>query len=201
MGTFFRFFIAIPIAIVVTILLFLGIYNQLSANPFLYKSEDDPNIVYFGLEDLFPPVIICDCGWVRVPEKPVPSNSWTESEKAAQEPPKQTPPTPSVEIDIPLYAGKKPGAGVGRMGHPHNMAYPQGCIEKSVEGVVTVQYDVTPEGHLRNAKIINSPDECFHDAIMSHISRWRYQPPKDDDGNPTWRRGEIITFTFMLNED
>ncbi len=202
MGTFFRFFVAIPIAVIVTALLLLGVYNQLSSRPFLYTSSDDPNSIY--LEER----VICYCGptigpflSIVIPEVE-PQNTWTKSEKAIQVPPVQPVERPTVEfisnlafienirpcireIESPLFVQLPP-------------AYPQSCIKKGAHGSVSIQFDIATDGSVGNIQILETADACFDQTVITTVEGWRYQPHCLNNGAPTRLEGIVKTFVFKL---
>ncbi len=74
-------------------------------------------------------------------------------------------------------------------------AYPERCRSKGAHGVVTVQFDVTPEGNVTNPRIIESPDRCFDRPIRNAVSKWKYPPASSRLG---MRYGMVETFSFQL---
>lgn len=199
MGTIIRFIVSAPVAAVVTVLIFLFIYNQLSPRPFLYTTPEEPRAVYFQIEE--PELICVDCGgWFWLPEKPDTSNPWSDSEKVAKEAPLLEQPSCDlncepvrVELDFP---NNTPNAPVDTF-YPR---YPEACIDKGVEGLVTVRFDVTPEGRVTNIAILESPDRCFNQPIISAVRKWRYRPQYGDDGKPIAQPGVTKSFKFELPE-
>lgn len=77
--------------------------------------------------------------------------------------------------------------------------YPEACASKGVEGVVLVQFDVTPEGNVANVKVISSPNACFNRAVIKAVSGWKY-PPDYRDGRPVARYGVTERFNFQLTQ-
>ncbi|GJL93789.1 MAG: protein TonB [Hyphococcus sp.] len=197
MGAFIRFILSAPFAALITLLIFLGLYNQISPNPFLYTKAEEPGVVYLGDQ------ILCECypdegRLIQLPEKPDTPNSWTNSEKVAKQPP--TLPTGCdencaeiiIELDIPVPSKKEEGPG--------RLKYPQACLEKNLEGVVIVGFDITPEGRPTNIKIVQSPDNCFHQAALEMVSRWRYPIEVNAQGKPVWRYDQTTRIRFQLNK-
>lgn len=207
MGSFLRLFIAAPLAFIVTALIFLGLYNQLSPKPILYATTDEPGRIYLG------DTVICDCGpfWTeRFPDYIIPvqppdtSNTWTESEKVAAEPPKQTPTTPSVKIYVRSVfdediqpCSRHDTVPLLRIA-PN---YPKACLDKGAQGKVTLQFDITPEGNVTNVVILESPDDCFNEEAISSVLKWMYPPLCRSDGAPSGKRGVIETISFQLADD
>ncbi len=78
--------------------------------------------------------------------------------------------------------------------------YPKACIKKRASGAVVVEFDITPEGAVTNARIIQSPDRCFNSEVLRFASKFRYRPQADASGRSAWRRGVRETFSFELSE-
>ncbi len=76
--------------------------------------------------------------------------------------------------------------------------YPDNCRSRGVTGTVLVQFDVTPEGNVVNARVIDAPDRCFN-RIVSTVSKWKY-PPAYENGRPAMRYGVVKKFNFQLTE-
>lgn len=143
---------------------------------------------------------LCNCAWI--PTIADPSNSYTRSDKASPEPPE---PVACVDdcdvsnIEIPgdalSVAPTIQSRGVIDYFAP---AYPRSCLAKGVSGAVIVEFDVTPEGSVTNARIISSPDKCFNAEVLRAISKFRYPPATDEAGRAVWRRGVRETITFDL---
>lgn len=72
--------------------------------------------------------------------------------------------------------------------------YPQGCASKGVEGLVVVQFDVTPEGDVVNPVILETPDRCFRRTVLATIAKWKYPPARTG----AMRRSMVETFNFQL---
>jgi len=75
-------------------------------------------------------------------------------------------------------------------------AYPEGCRSRGVEGVVIVEFDVSPEGNVINPRISSSPNGCFNRTVLKAISGWKYPPA----ANGGMRYGVIERFNFQLQE-
>ena len=137
-------------------MIFLGVYNQLSPKPFLFKSSEGPGAIYFNVGEYQTEIRCLDCGWVPLPEKPDTSNPWTNSEKVAKEPPEHAPEAPAFTSDIQAGLEDEPKFCSGNLplvelGSP---PYPRSCVEKGVEGRLTVQYDISKEGRTMNIVIL-----------------------------------------------
>lgn len=70
--------------------------------------------------------------------------------------------------------------------------YPEQAQVRGVEGHATVEFDVTAEGLVDNAAIVESePGEVFDAAALDAVRRWRYAP---DPERPTTHLSERIEF-------
>ncbi|WP_375204501.1 energy transducer TonB [Hyphococcus sp.] len=202
MGTMIRFLVSVPLAALVTVAIFLALYNQLSPKPFIYVEEDDgAGKIYLGDQVICdcPPQITFICGWISIPDKPDIANPWTNSEKAVKEPPRQTPPNPQPDIDATKTITRKrsecdslPPPAISYI----QSEYPKACIRKKAEGVVRFQFDIMEDGSVKNVRILSSPDPCFNDAVIRMVQKWRYA--KRCEGQSLMREGVIETITFQL---
>lgn len=203
MRSFIRWFVAIPVAVLVTLLLFVLIANQIAPEPFIYRSAEDPGkVVVFGN------LVDCRCGdWRRhgptLPPAPKEdsSNAWTRSDKATPEPPLVEAEKPVMpEIDNASSPGLHYCKGSGFLLDPVTPQYPNACIEKRAEGAVVVQFDITKEGDVVNVSIVESPDRCFNSAVLSAMSKRRYPRMCNAMGELVARRGEQEVFRFVIEE-
>ncbi len=132
------------------------------------------------------------------PPRPVPADEQPETiinPATRGEKPKNGPGAPTAD------PGPKEieGAGIPTSGPSIRIAppYPEGCRSKGAEGVVVVQFDVTPEGDVVNPRIIQSPNQCFDRPVRNAVSKWKY-PPATHSGRAVMRYGMVETFNFQL---
>ncbi len=60
--------------------------------------------------------------------------------------------------------------------------YPGRCQRTAREvETVLVEFDVTPEGTVINPRVVDSSNNCFNNAAMRAVERWRYQPRVVDE--------------------
>jgi TonB family protein len=72
--------------------------------------------------------------------------------------------------------------------------YPPQAQRDGREGYVTVEFDVTPEGSVDNAEVVESePAELFDRAALEAVRRWRYAP---DERRAATRLTERIDFSL-----
>jgi TonB family protein len=74
-------------------------------------------------------------------------------------------------------------------------AYPRSARAKGVQGWVDVEFTVTEDGDVRDAKARDSSAAMFEGAAISAINRWRFAPIVDD-GRPVPVRG-VVRFSFV----
>jgi TonB family protein len=90
--------------------------------------------------------------------------------------------------------------GVGRVLNHCVSVYPQREFYRAQEGWVLVEFSVTAEGSVENAKVIaSSPQEVFDANAIQGISSCRFIP-KTVEGKPVAVDGirELILFQFEL---
>lgn len=96
----------------------------------------------------------------------------------------------------------EPPAGPGGMSGPvirTSPVYPEACRGRSAQGVVLVQFDVTPEGNVVNIRIIESANACFNRTVRNTVSKWKYAPAYQN-GRPVMRYGVVEQIRFELTD-
>lgn len=184
----FRWILGLPFATVVTAGLFIMMAQLIKDR---YEPFPDPKP---GLK-------------LRITAEPPPKHR-PEPVRPDQTIPKDLPPT---DLDFPGLDGPEkgpaprpgptridpmppgPGAVAGaiiKIPPP----YPEACRSRGVEGIVVVEFDVTPEGNVSNPRVTSSPNGCFNRAVIKAVSGWKY-PPASGGG---MRYGLVETFNFQL---
>ena len=74
--------------------------------------------------------------------------------------------------------------------------YPENCRSRGAQGVVIVEFDVSPEGNVVNPRIVDSSDRCFNRTVLKTVSGWKY-PPAAGGG---MRYGLVEQFSFQLQD-
>lgn len=78
--------------------------------------------------------------------------------------------------------------------------YPGRCQARAdVNERVMVAFDVTPDGAVVNAEVIDSSNSCFHRAALRAVERWKYEP-KFENNQPRARHGVHTQFSFRKAE-
>jgi len=83
---------------------------------------------------------------------------------------------------------------------PHPV-YPENCRARGAQGVVIVEFDVTPEGDVVNPRIVSTANACLDRAVLNTIQKWKYSPKQDSSGRPVMQRGVREFFNFQLTEE
>ncbi|MEM9617141.1 MAG: TonB family protein [Pseudomonadota bacterium] len=191
--TIFRWLAGLPLAGLIT----LGLFAMMAG---LIKIEREPG------EPKAPPILEI---FPKIKETQIDRRSPPPKGPTLDDPPPvDIPPTdrseapgPVVSIDPgpPEIVGPeiKGAANVGPLIR-YAPPYPDNCRSRGVTGIVLVQFDVTPEGAVVNARVVNAPDRCFN-RIVSTVSKWKY-PPAYENGRPVMRYGVVEKFNFQLTE-
>jgi len=203
-GSFFRLLIVTPLAILITLAMFLLLYLHITPDPFIYRKPDEPNRVYIGDR------ILCRCGviwdWLPPkPENPDTTNQYTDPQKVVTEPPtvpEEKVARPEVRIFESSRESPRYCDGKEREGFLHSVApaYPEACMAKGAEGRVTVEFDIEADGHVADAEIVETADECFNEAVLASVNRRKYPLVCDEGNRPYARRGVLETFIFELTD-
>lgn len=78
--------------------------------------------------------------------------------------------------------------------------YPDMCQSRARPSEwVVVEFNVTPQGAVVDAKVIEASNACFHRAALRAVQRWKYEP-KMEGGEAKPRYGVRTQFTFRLGE-
>lgn len=77
--------------------------------------------------------------------------------------------------------------------------YPMRAAERGVEGDCLVTFDVTPDGVTTNIRIMDCSSSLFERNAIRAVERWRYQP-KIVDGTAVRRTGVVTEFNFRLQD-
>jgi len=80
------------------------------------------------------------------------------------------------------------------------IVFPPAAAAQHVEGYVVISYDVTVEGTVENAKVVESvPPGVFDEAALKAVSGWRFQPAVEH-GTSVVARGLRSKIGFKLGE-
>lgn len=79
-----------------------------------------------------------------------------------------------------------------------DMVYPPGAKAEGIEGYVVIRYDVTPEGSVINAEVVEAePEGVFEEAALASIVHWRFRAATVR-GKPVETPGLVSTLRFRL---
>jgi protein TonB len=74
--------------------------------------------------------------------------------------------------------------------------YPASAQAQGIEGEVVVVYDVTLDGEVTNARVVEStPTGVFDEAALAAVRSWRFKPPLVDGvAQPAFDRRSTVAF-------
>ena len=191
--TFFRWFVGLPVAAIVTAGLFFmmaGLIRQ--------DGVDVPEATPYPELNIHAKITETQPG----PPKPI--------RPKRTDPPKTIiPPTGRQKEPGPVIFTKPGPGGIdpqpdGGAGFPQPVItfappYPENCRSRAAEGTVTVQFDVTAEGNVVNPRIIQTADRCFDRTVIRTVSKWKY-PPATKGNRSVMRRGVTTVIRFTLED-
>lgn len=165
-----------------------------------------------GVELNPPPIVITE--FVRLPKEtlvpasrprpqPVP-----EPEVVPPSPPVSFLPTNITSAIQPTESVVRPGLVVetGLSDGPYlplvkvQPTYPRTALSRGIEGYTIVEFDVGPDGSVRNPRIIESyPSGIFNESSLRAVMKFRYKPTVEN-GIPVFVTGVQNRFTFELTD-
>lgn len=81
-----------------------------------------------------------------------------------------------------------------------DLVYPAAAKQQGIEGRVMVRYDVTVDGTVVNASVVQSePPRVFDQAALAAVRSWRFRP-KVEDGELVHAEARISELRFRLGE-
>ena len=75
--------------------------------------------------------------------------------------------------------------------------YPPRAAERGEEGSCLMQFDVTPDGTPTNIVALDCTSSLFERSSIRAVERWRYEP-RIENGNAVWRRGVQTSLDYQL---
>jgi len=80
------------------------------------------------------------------------------------------------------------------------LVYPDSAHLKKVEGYVRVEYDVSVDGTVENARVVEAvPPGVFDDAALAAVRSWKFHPAVRD-GKVVESKGMVSRLDFKLGE-
>lgn len=181
-------------------------------------------LISTGSVDPLPPRPIVFMGPVRLPP-PQPPKPQIDRPPPRPEPAEPQPATPSIAIapvpgptgpitrigpptitgptglrggDFGGGTGSWTGGGELMLVASATPAYPPAAISRNLEGSVIVEFTVTPQGTVRDPRIVESTHAVFERAALSAVTHFRYQP-RVIDGVPIAVGGVRAVINFELS--
>lgn len=203
MGTIFRLVIGIPVAVIITVVLFLVMTRLILVDEIF--TQDEAEDLEFSINDEVAEIearrrdtTIEDVQQVQPPPPP------PQIERQRAEQPSEGLATVMGAIpdfEAPRLSGDNVSFSVSdRDAQPLvriEPQYPMRAAERGVEGECWARFDVTPDGTPTNVHIFQCDSSLFESASRRAVERWRYNP-KVQDGVPVARRGVETKFEFRL---
>ncbi len=199
MGSAFRLFVGVPLAALVTGLLFLFMSAMIRQQVRLDEEQAAVNIsITAQLQDTDPTSInkefkrpTLDAPPPPPPAVNDPSNRPALDGVAAA--------VPEINADLNIGSGFNPDRDAQPLVRIQD-PYPERCQSRAGEEErVVVQFDVTPDGQTTNIEVVDSTNSCFNRTVVRSVSRWKYQP-KIVDNQAQWRRGVQTVLVYQLTE-
>ena len=82
-----------------------------------------------------------------------------------------------------------------------DMVYPPDAKAEGIEGYVVVSYDVTAEGMVVNAEVVEAePEGVFEEAALASIAQWRFRAAMVG-GKSVETSGVVSTLRFKLGAE
>jgi periplasmic protein TonB len=75
--------------------------------------------------------------------------------------------------------------------------YPYEMKRQGIEGTVVVEFIVDPEGNVRNAAIVSTPNEEFSDSALAAVGKWVFRAGRKD-GRAVYTRMRV-PMEFVLD--
>lgn len=200
MGSAVRLFIGIPVAAIVTGLLFLFMSAMIRQQVRLDEEQQAVNInITAQLQD----------------------SDLTSINKEFKRPTLDAPPPPPPAVNDPSNRPALDGVAaavpeidanlnIGTGFNPDRDAqplvrippqFPDRCQGRAdSEESVSLRFDVTPDGQTTNIEVVDSTNSCFNRSAVRSVERWKYQPKiVDNEAQP--RRGVQTVIRFQLAEE
>lgn len=75
--------------------------------------------------------------------------------------------------------------------------YPPRAAERGLSGYCLMRFDVSPDGTPTNIEAFDCSSSMFSRNSVRAVERWRYEP-KIENGNAVWRRGVETRLEYQL---
>ena len=203
MASLIRLFVGLPIAAVITFLLFMLMQRLILTDEVVIEEAGDELRISISeeVEDLQVrqrEVTMDDVNDVEPPPPP------PQIERQVAEAPSEDMNT--IAGEIPEFDAPDLGSGdvsfdvSDRDAQPMVRIppqYPPRAAERGMEGYCLMQFDVTPDGTPTNIVAVDCSSSLFERSSVRAVERWRYEP-KIQNGNAVWRRGVQTRLDYQL---
>jgi len=199
-----RLLVGLPVASVITFLLFMFMQRLILVEEvILAEVKDDVRIVIAEqVEDIVPQHRIpFDETDNKVEPPPPPPQIERQKSKTPTED-MTTIPGALPEFDPPGLDGEVDFNISNRHAQPLVRIppqYPPRALERGIEGHCNMQFDVTPDGIPVNIVALECSTPLFSRASSRAVERWRYEP-EIQNGKAIWRRGVQTRLDYSLDD-
>jgi TonB family protein len=84
--------------------------------------------------------------------------------------------------------------------HRVDPSYPVNYARISKEGFAIIEFDISPQGFINNANIVETNGDLFGKESLKAIEKWRYAP-KFSDGIAVTAKGLRVKLDFVLSQN
>lgn len=119
---------------------------------------------------------------VRPTPAPTTAASPAAASAAAVPPPTAAPAVPRVSAngigtEVPPTLGAAPAPAEPRLISAPPPRYPLTAMRRKLEGQVTLEFTVQPDGSVSSPRVVSAtPEGVFDEAALVAVSRWRFEP-------------------------
>lgn len=200
MRSLFRLIIGVPLAVLVTGLLFLMMSALIRQLPTLNDPKDALNVnITARIQETDVNQLNKEFKRPTLDAPPPPPPALADpSNRPALDGVRAAP--PKIEAKLNIGTGFNPDRDAQPLVRIPPQ-YPERCMAsaKNSESVL-VEFDVTPDGTTTNIRVIDTTNSCLNREAIRSVERWKYQP-KIVEQKADWRRGVQTTITFELSEE
>ena len=108
----------------------------------------------------------------------------------------RNPPKPVSNLPQPVKSCNSNNAILQKRPAP---VYPRRAIQRDIEGVVKVKFDVSTSGNTINVIVISSSNSILSSAAINAAKKLKFKPAEDCDGNFVIDREVTTSYRFSLN--
>lgn len=203
MGSFIRLIVGVPIAAVITFLLFTLMQILIFEDG--VELEDEKEELRITISDVAEDI------QVRARDLTLDDVQQAEPPPPPPQIPRQAADAPSEDMrttmgalpdfDAPNLTGDQISFDVSdRDAQPLvriEPQYPPRAAERGLAGNCLMQFDVTPDGQPTNITVVSCSSTLFQQTSIRAVERWRYEP-RIEGGNAVWRRGVRTTLDYRM---